>query len=129
MNPTGHVDFYPGTEDEASYGRDQPGCSAVDNICDHSRAFELFNASITNNQSCYAMKKCTGVDDSDTYLVGCEDLITAMPQMGYWYDGNSPGLYGLTTTGEKPFCEPCPEDIDCTAGGEVRTKISDVGKL
>ena len=47
--------------------------------------------------------------------------------MGYWLPVNetSRGQYGLTTTGEYPFCYPCPDHVDCIAGETARTKITE----
>ena len=72
------------------------------------------------NQSCYATVKCTGFKDDgislgDEVLTGCVTVNSERPQMGYWYDGTSRGMYGLTTMSKMPFCYRCTDDPDCNA--------------
>ena len=95
--------------------------------CDHSRAPELFTGSIMKNQSCYAPVKCTGFKDDgmslgDEVLTGCVTVTSERPQMGYWYDGTSRGMYGLTTMSKMPFCYRCTDDLDCSAGEACQDK-------
>ena len=70
-------------------------------------------------QSCYATVKCTGFKDGgwgQEVLTNCVTVTSRRPQMGYWYDGTSRGMYGLTTMSKMPFCYRCNDDLDCNDG-------------
>ena len=119
MRDMGHVDFYPGT-DEDHFGKDQPGCSwswwrfltrGVGHlVCNHGKAYQLYLASITKKQGCYAAVKCAGfkakgggIGPGKEVLTGCDNVTSKKLQMGYWYDGTNKGMYGINTMSEAEF--------------------------
>ena len=126
--PLGHTDFYIGY-DSTTFGSEQAGCLL--STCDHGRSWELVRASLRNQQSCWANVKCTGpgiesvllsdgkngpVIVNRLTLVECQGL-TKRPQVGYHYDGTTPGIYGMELSlSEDPFCFRCIDDNECQPG-------------
>ena len=85
----GHTDFYIGSAN-TNFGSDQAGC--YDFSCDHSRSWEIVLASLRNRESCWATVLCTRPEGNT--LNGCQE-ITDRPHVGYFYDGTTPGVYGV----------------------------------
>ncbi|XP_035206595.1 pancreatic triacylglycerol lipase-like [Stegodyphus dumicola] len=109
----GHFDFYP------NGGEDQTGCVTASDAylsfsvnaltCSHSRAYELFTASIEEPECKFKSVQCENLDQVANSTCGtCEENCVSM---GY-YSVNSKDLaqkdssiiFYLKTTGEDPYC-------------------------
>lgn len=104
MEPMGKVDFYPGKN--GYYGYDQPGCLDIINIvsCSHSRARELYGASI-KDAVCLASGHCQG--DPHKIPKNCANMTGQnVVAMGYWWDwhGADPGLFIVEESMWYPYC-------------------------
>ncbi|KAL0851371.1 hypothetical protein ABMA28_007187 [Loxostege sticticalis] len=93
FNPSGHTDFYP------NGGRHvQPGCSSVRPDCSHSRAYELFAASVRYNR--FEGRRCNDLRQAQN--VNCSGGALRMGNR-YFNKSGQQGLYGLRTSGSWPF--------------------------
>merc|ERR1711951_150562 len=102
MLELGHVDFYPGSNEE--FGWNQPGCWQFEDIgsCSHSRSHDLFISSLT--VPCPAFQSC-----GNTTLIpnDCSNITSSyFPTMGYWVDREkfSGKAFTVVTNATEPFC-------------------------
>uniref|UniRef100_A0A2D0PBX2 U1-Eretoxin-Ek1a_1 n=1 Tax=Eresus cinnaberinus TaxID=175337 RepID=A0A2D0PBX2_ERECI len=103
----GHFDFYP------NGGEDQTGCvTAVSSdplTCSHSRAYELFTASIEEPECKFKSVQCENLGQvADGACGTCEDNCVSM---GYYSvnkkdlaQKDSSIIFYLKTTGKDPYC-------------------------
>lgn len=90
FEPVGNVDFYP------NGGQRQPGCSWFSS-CSHSRAYELFAASVTHKH--LVGRKCQDLDEARKNM--CEGEKMRLGNNDFNKTGE--GIYGLLTGEEWPF--------------------------
>ena len=92
MTRLGHTDFYGGA-DSSMFGSDQACCTPIS--CDHSEAPSRFLATITKYPGRLTTLTCTAL--SGITLEGCSTS-DKTPEMGYFYNGSMPGIYGVLLT-------------------------------
>jgi Lipase len=94
FNPLGAVDFY------VNYGKDQPGCWDVLDLCSHARSVEYFLESFTDH---FTATRCDNLDGIKS-MTCTEDSSTEKALMTARTENfHLEGIFYLKTNSKYPF--------------------------
>jgi len=126
MTPLGHTDFYVGRSNN-TFGSNQADCDSNNNLCDHTKAHQLYMESMEGSELFEHILKCKMT--AEQTLSMCEDA-AVKPIFGYFYNKSMPlGVFGiLQADKEKEIDEDIWWDLDLIDSKDStsasKTKIS-----
>lgn len=93
MEPICQTDFYP------NFGKEQPGCIILADLCSHSRAWKFFAESLTRDFTAYECESMQEILDQTP----CNGTSIIMGETYIEAKINRTGVFYLTTNDEPPY--------------------------